>query len=325
MKMDRKRVPIEIRRLVANHLESVRETEIGCNVKDAHIGNDVCPIYRPDLKDVAYYQFEVKSADESSIGFILVSAGEHDFPIPHWSMESPPISTILEDDAKKHGKKAGKIYKVDALAYILEEDTGEEAARLGSMPGLIKNIPSNLSGYVGNISLSESVIDGAFETDEKPEKIKHKITKKESKNPKHEIQNVKSWGEFRSQFAKTFKPHLDMLKESARKTWDAEKLIRKYGEGIFSGKPFLVPFLESEYSYDIHGEAAKHVKVNILKRPNCMDVAELICEDPKLGREANFTLKIKYANNELEKLDFFIVTEDTPSNEKEKIGLKEEV
>lgn len=323
MKVNKKDVPIEIRRLVANHFESIRESEIGDKIKDACLGEEICPIYRPDIKDVAYFQFEVKSADNESIGFILVSADEHDFPIPHWSLETAPISTLLEYEAKKHDKKAGKIYKLDTLAYILEDDVGEEAARLGNIPGLITDLPENLADYAGNISSSESVVEGTFDTDENPEKIKHNVKKEESKNPKHKIKEPKSWKELKDQFGKSFKQHLELHKKEAKKTWDTEKLIRNFGEGIFAGVPFYIPFLENGYNYDIIGEAKEFVKINIVKRPNCSDVAELICDDPKLGREASFSLKIKYDNNEQEKLEFFIVTHDLPSNEKNNTNLQE--
>ena len=55
MKLKKKKVPIEIRRLVTNHLESIRNSEIGRKFKQAYIGDDVTPIYRPDIKNVARF------------------------------------------------------------------------------------------------------------------------------------------------------------------------------------------------------------------------------------------------------------------------------
>ena len=315
MKIKKNKVPIEIRRLAFNHLESVKDSDEGGAVIGAHIGGEVCPIYRPDIKDVAYYQFEVQSKADESIGFILVSAGEHDFPVAHWSFESLPISTILEEKAKKHGKKPAKLYKVDALSYVLEDDSGEEAARLGDLPGLLEGVPDNLSEFAGKISSSESVVEGG-DTDDKPDKIKHKIKKHESDAPKIKIKDSGTWKNTKEQFGSSFKRHLEMHKNEAKKTWDTEKLIRKFGEGMFVGIPFLVPLLENGYGINVTGEAKAFVGVEIIKRSGCPDVARIICEDPDLGREANFSLKIKYDNNENEKLDFFIVTKDIPSNEK---------
>lgn len=323
MKLKSKNIPIEIRRLVANHFESIRNSDVGSELGDAHLASEVVSIYRPDLKDIAYYQFEVVSPDDKPKGFMLVSTDDHDFPIPHWSMESLPVSTILEEDAKGKGKKGNKIYRVDTLAYVLEDDAGEEVSRVGDMPGLISELPDNVADYAGSISSSESVAEGAGATDEKPENIKHKLKKSEGKAPKPKIHGAKSWQEFKGKFGEAFKQHLELHRKNARKSWDIEKLARKFGEGIFANKAFHVPLLEEGYTFDVMGDGEKFVKTNIIKRKNSPDVIELLCDDPGLGKEVDFSIKIKYDSNEHEKLDFFIVTADVPSNEKNNPEIQE--
>lgn len=315
MKVKKAKVPIEIRRLVANHLESIRDNEMGSKLKEAHIGEDVYPIYRPDLKNIAYYQFELKSIEGNNVGFFIVSNGEHDFPIPHWSSKSLPISEILINKAKDNNKKGNKIYKVDALAYILEDANGDEASSHGTIPGLLEGVPENLADYSDKISASESVFDGSHPNDDKFENIKHRTKNTGSRNKaKYTMTKPKSWGELKSKYAKTYKAHLDVHKQNAKEDWDIEKLVRKFGEGIYAGKPFRIPFLSNDYSYKVIGNESKYVTINILKRTNGPDVAEILCKDPKIGKEGDFSLQIKYSNNEIEKLDFFIVSENTPSN-----------
>jgi hypothetical protein len=48
--------------MAAQHLESLRGSGIGYNVDDLYLGENVCPVYRPDIKGPAYYEFEVLKA-----------------------------------------------------------------------------------------------------------------------------------------------------------------------------------------------------------------------------------------------------------------------
>lgn len=122
-------LPIETRRLAAQHLESLRGTELAAGADDAHLGPTAVPIYRPDIDDIAYYELTVvgvavqpsrllthgfvatarptattrrrtrstldqpaKADAGTPIGFIVASNGRHDFPIAHWSLDRLPPS-----------------------------------------------------------------------------------------------------------------------------------------------------------------------------------------------------------------------------------------
>jgi hypothetical protein len=188
-------VPIKVRRLAFQHLESLRGSGIGSNVNDLCIGPDVCPIYRPDVDNVAYFEFELlKStgpapehrtdlvADVAKInvltspgpakvysslefpadrlstlspilgtrsiqGFIQVSTGEHDFPIPHWSLEHPPVSRELERQADIAKKKIARVLKLDALCYAAEDQSEAEVGLVGQRPVFTDNLPANLERF----------------------------------------------------------------------------------------------------------------------------------------------------------------------------------
>jgi hypothetical protein len=55
-------VPIEIRRVAAQHLESLHGTEIAAGADDAHLGPTAVPVYRPDVEGIAYYELSVVGA-----------------------------------------------------------------------------------------------------------------------------------------------------------------------------------------------------------------------------------------------------------------------
>ena len=171
MSIELAKVPLPIRRKAAQHLESIRGTPMAPNARNAHLSDEVWPVYRPDLEEVAYYEFgvelgsgprrlvtspaelsELLAAERKTVtarsrrteaslkeragasrsvsrGFIVVSTGPHDFPIPHWSLDRAPVSAQLEASAEKGGA-IERIYRLDALAYVAEFE-GRHAGRTG--------------------------------------------------------------------------------------------------------------------------------------------------------------------------------------------------
>src|SRR5882762_8884489 len=106
MRVKSQETPQDLRRRVANKLESIRGTPMAPGGDAARLGDEACPIYRPDIEGVAYWEFDVvglKSTQarehegrSSGVGFMLASAGRHDVPIPHWSLTAEPPSRALE-------------------------------------------------------------------------------------------------------------------------------------------------------------------------------------------------------------------------------------
>ncbi|MHB8789990.1 MAG: hypothetical protein ACYDBT_08945 [Desulfobulbaceae bacterium] len=364
MKIKQSKISISVRRIAAQHLESLRGTKIGYNVDDLYLGDDVCPIYRPDMKDPAYYEFEVlkftrknpenrddlvsdiaktnvlerggyikvynNSAFPSGLiekdlqdrfenpiqGFIIVSTNDHDFPISHWSLDHPPVSFFFDNEAKKEKKKIKRIYKLDALSYISEDENGQEVSSLGQKPSLIKNLPSNISDFAGKIN---SVIPKTINTSRTPDVSRMKASayeKRGQKPPNLKMERFISWDTLKTDYVKAFKPMLESLKIKAAKSWQVERSIREYGEGIEVGKPHYVPLLEKDFTVSVSGEASEYVKVRIVQRPKEFSSIELICEEKSISRESSFSLYIKYGNKGEEKLEFFLYRRDMPTNEK---------
>jgi hypothetical protein len=75
----------------------------------------------------AYYEVGVDQG-----GYIVVSTGAHDVPVPHWSDEGEPISAALRAQAAERGVVARRLYKLDSLAYAAEDDREELAAEIGA-------------------------------------------------------------------------------------------------------------------------------------------------------------------------------------------------
>jgi hypothetical protein len=337
-------VPLAVRRSAAQRLESVRGTEVGRGADAARFGREVCPIYRPDLDEIAYYEFELtvggrpvrlltpealssrvferktrqrataepdRPERKTGRGFIVASAGRHDFPIPHWSLESPPPSRVLERLAAREQKEVVRVLKLDALAYVAEDAEGERAATLGDLPKLVKGLPHDLRKWSGRISSVAARPAGDMSDDEPAGD--HRVERSGEGPPELKPVEVESWQEFKDRYADTFGPFLAQLERQAHEAWEIDRLVAEFGEGVIVGESHRVALLHEEAKIDVSGEAAGSVSVRMVERGGAPSAVEIhaysLPEDPK----ADLELHITYANQEEERLSFFVVSTDVPS------------
>ncbi len=94
--------------------------------KDARVGSSL-PLFRPDVKGVAYYEFAVAPR-----GFLIVSTGAHDIPVASFSHLSPPHSQRLVAQAGVAAAEM-RIHRLSDAAY-LGEASGRVVAHLGTFP-----------------------------------------------------------------------------------------------------------------------------------------------------------------------------------------------
>lgn len=364
MRVKLSEVPISVRRMAAQHLESLRGSGLAPNVDELYLGDLVCPIYRPDLAQVAYYEFEVLKAtptlpeirpdllpgviklnlgdagylknyrsDSFPVelldkelqvrasrplqGFIMVATGEHDHPIPHWGLEGLPPSYLVETKAATAKTKAvRKIFRMDALCYVGEDEKENQLAVLGQLPSLIKGLPEKLDGYAGKIS---SVVQtpgaaGAADTT----RMKAAVSRKSGAKPLAlEFTSATNWAGMKKSFTTNFAPLLRQLQTRvASGPWAVEKAAREMGEGILAGKPHTLALLSSKFSLEVSGEGARQVKVRVLKRPGNGAAVELLCPTLPKGQELSFTVTVTYEDQTKEVLPFFVYSRDIPSSHK---------
>jgi hypothetical protein len=124
-------VPTTFRRRAARFLERAVGDEATWP-DGAELGSVAHRVERPDVEDVAYYEFEVEP-----VGFLVVSTGEHDGPIPHWNSDGRPIGRVLEERAE--GGPLARILWVDRLRYVGEDPDGNRIAVRGRAVPRIRN------------------------------------------------------------------------------------------------------------------------------------------------------------------------------------------
>ena len=309
MRIPASQVPLAVRRRAAQHLESVRETEIGVNARTARLAADVSPIRRPDKTAVAYYEFEVEPQ-----GFIVVSAGEHDHPIPHFSFDLAPVSRRLEALAEESGKTVARVYKLDALSYAGEDAGGRKVAQLGDLPMLVEGLPADLEQARGQIAESVAAPDSPSADDANLNGAKHTVTTTGAKPAPIRLRAFKSWPDLKKSYAAGLRPFLAELERRAAEVWAIDDLVAKFGEGIMTGRPHRVALLEPQAQAVLAGEAADAVRLQRIEKPGAPPVLELSAATTPFDREANFDLTITYASGLTERLSFFLVAPDTKSN-----------
>jgi hypothetical protein len=324
------KVPVGVWRQAARHLESIRTTPIGEGADAAVLGPVACPIYRPDVKGIAYWEFEIVGLKQTrpagvkdprlgtGTGFVVISAGRHDVPVPHWSLDRNPPSRALEAQLEK-ATQAATIYKIDALCYAAEDTGRKYLAHLGQFPPLVQ-LPAaaqKLTSSPGSAHYAPATPVSArvVPTDAKPPELVATIGG--LKPPAAKMTAWGSWAKVKQGYASTFQRQLQALAARAETRWVIEDQLAKFGEGIHAGQSLSVPLLKPGRAA-LAGDGAKLVKMTTLRRK--APTVQLTALDSETKGEVHFTLEISYTDGTTESLPFFVIPTGTPSNNRPPIG-----
>jgi hypothetical protein len=284
----------------------------------ARLGEEACPLYRPDIKGIAYWELEIAGLNTVSrngsngkrtkggSGFLVLSTGRHDAPLPHWSMELEPPSRALEAQAKDGG--VAKVFKLDALAYVAEDAKGNYLTHIGQFPPMPEGLPATAPKDSATSSL-ETHPTTATKTDSRVSKQEAKQTG--ARAPKPKVKAWPSWGQAKKQYASAYSLHLTALRASKEPIWQIEDLVAKLGEGIHEGERLTVPLLRAGKA-ELLGDGARSVEMRMLDRKP--PAVELLADGAKEKAEQEFQLRLSYDDGTSETLTFFAVPKGTPSN-----------
>jgi hypothetical protein len=100
--------------------------------KEAVVADSAYAFFRPDLPNVAYYEFPVRNSHtRAPAGFIIVSTGPHDYPVTQWSTTGKSNAEKLEQKAAKLGKRGSRYYVLDVISFAVEDQQGRLIDQLG--------------------------------------------------------------------------------------------------------------------------------------------------------------------------------------------------
>jgi hypothetical protein len=259
---------------------------------------------------------EGEAASAGAFGFIVVSAGAHDHPVPHWSFDSEPVSRRLESLAAGGGSEVVRIYRLDALSYVGEDHDGQLVGQLGAIPIPMDGGPADLEQARGRITSVVAAASSKVDDHELAADAEHVVTRRGPKPPRRKFRKIGSWAELRDSYAESFGPFLTDLKRRAAEAWKIDELVAEFGEGIIVGRPHRVALLEPEAAVDLSGEAADVVAAEIIEKPGTPPVLELVAAPSPFDREADFMVTIAYASGLTERLPFFMVAAGSKSRKR---------
>jgi hypothetical protein len=294
----------------------MRGTPMAKGAEASRIGPQATPMLRPDVKGVAYYEFQVVAAGKAEAGragFIIASTGGHDVPIPHFSFERPPVSEQLAATARKAKASVAAIHKVDALCYVGEDAAGALVAQAGPIPPLLRGWPKDPA--------ARTAVTTSFAAP--PKRGKDDATAAEAKHAVHttgptattlERMEWKGWADYKHQYAASFAPLLAALRERAARQWQVEALAREFGEGVPTGTTRRVALLEPTATVQVAGDGSGQVRAQVRQPGSGPPVLELVAAPTRLPNELGFSVALRYPSGLEETLQFFLVSPGTPSS-----------
>ena len=323
MRVPLEKVPIGVVRLAARHLESIRGAPLAGGADAAMLGPEACPLFRPDVRGVAYWEFQIVGLKRpapkgvknarlgTGTGFLVVSAGRHDVPVPHWSLDRNAPSHALEQQFTDvaGAPTVAAVWRIDSLCYVAEDAGKQYLGHLGQFPPLVV-LPAaaqKLSSYPGGMVAADA--NGA-PTDKGASKLV--VTATGKKPPAAKMQRWETWAQAKQGYRKAFGKQLAAQKTRAAARWEIEDLLAKFGQGIHAGTSLVVPLLKPGKAA-VAGDGVKLVRMGVVKQPG--PAVELAALDSPTKGEVQFTLEITYADGTSESLPYFVVPSGTPSNQ----------
>ncbi|WP_372728835.1 hypothetical protein [Nocardioides sp.] len=323
MRVPFEEVPLDVRRRAARAVATLVGDKLSptrLRKAEPRFG-EATPVYRPDLRDIAYWEIEIAGLStalprpegdtgRAEQGFILVSTGAHDVPVPHFSLDLAPPSRQLDELGSIH-----RVLKLDALCYAGVDRRGKLIGHIGSMPPKLAGVPRSLprqlpAGHATSVATAER----GTEDGEKAEG--QRIKRSREKRP-IKLTEWRSWEELTKGYADTYRLHLSALAERAARQWETEELTDTYGEGIHSGTTHTVWLLE-EGEFSLEGAGAELVRAELIAEPLPPKLVLKPRADVSV-EDTNVEVHLRYANGE-EVLRYFIVPDQAPSTAGASLG-----
>jgi hypothetical protein len=115
-------LPADVIKAAQNHLHMVAAGVTGGEAwRGAELAPFAVPLQRPDVQGPAYYELKiVRGAD--SLGFMVVSTGRHDVPVPEFKTTG---ATKAEQLVASTAGNVHALYRLDSSTFVAEDARGE--------------------------------------------------------------------------------------------------------------------------------------------------------------------------------------------------------
>lgn len=305
-------VPEAVQRRAIQFLEELRGGDLAPEWQDARVNPEARILYRPDMQEVAYYEFTVEKPTDTGYepaGYIQLASGDHDYVMTQWDVSGMSPTQELAELAPL-GIVLTEFYKLDALSYAAEYEEltaiglavkADDVINLGDLPGRIEGlaaIPQEPAELMGDSNDSED-----NEVHEGPEEL-----------PLLEQEDWDSWAALKAGYTEEYAPMLASLKQRASKAWELQDNLSQQGESLIKGDVRIVHGLPSQTLSAINvtgtGAAAQYLQQEQLSDNGTLTGVRLTVLDEPTDPQAYlpFEVGLQYTNNATETIKYAIVS-----------------
>ena len=246
--------PIELHRRAADFLEERRDLH-GGGWADARLDGTAEPIFEPGITGPAYYEYALVDDNGDPRGYILLSTGEHDFPVPVAALGGAAPSQQLEELADRADLK---VFRLGHDAFVAEADGAKVAELGGGGTGRLVGFDPAWLELPHSASAGSTRWDPQGGLVESPPSVGSTI----------HFEPWKDWPTQRDGYADNHDPLLTIRARNAQRHWDTEKMLAAHGEALQPGDFRDVPLLaRGGARWKVSGAGADHVSVERVQRP----------------------------------------------------------
>ena len=305
-------VPEALQRRAVEFLEELRGSDLAPEWRDARLHPEPHPLYRPDIRAPAYYEFPVVKPTGTGYyepaGFIQLATGDHDYVITLWDMTGRSPTQELADLAPR-GVVLTKFYRLNSLSYAAEYEeyhlhgiavVADDVINLGDLPNRIEGldaIPEEPAELV-----TETIDSAGNREYEGPEEL-----------PLLEESSWDSWAALKDGYAEEYAPLLASLEQRASEEWELERNVIEYGESLVKGDVRTVYGLPSRtlHSIKVEGDpmAIEYLQQEQLSDEGTLTGLRLTVLDEPTDPDGylRFVVKLEYTNDATEAINYAIV------------------
>ncbi len=241
-------------------------------------------------------------------GFIILSAGEHDYPIAHWASSGQPLTWKLEQQAADIGETAVRFYKLDALAYAAENENAKRVATIGTQPLKISGMDPAWLDNPPDVTMSQWTPNLALPDDSNADQITGTfVISGPTPPPSLEFSGWDSWDAMKAGYSDSYGILAEVTRRHASGLWGAESAIATYGYPLFNGQAYALPLLWQDPTISLYGDGAEDVGTEVITRSGLPPLLNITALDSQPGEAIRLRATIDYENGFTEQIAFVIV------------------
>ncbi|MEZ4371937.1 MAG: hypothetical protein R3B07_13980 [Polyangiaceae bacterium] len=290
------RMPLAVHRRAARYFEAIRLTS-DSNWFDAHLGSHATPMLRPGVRGPAYWEVAVEGSRGEPLGYILLSTGEHDFPVVGAARGGEPPSVQLRRMASLSGAQVTRIWAPAPFVFVAEDRAGVEVARLGSLPERMEGVDASALDLPDSARRGTSIVEpGKAPVVHTPEALAGL-----------RMQPFASWDEYKRVMGSESRLEQAIVERNAAPFWRSERQVERTAQELSSDDAVRIQILQrGKASFEVSGSDAERVEVTRESGPageQWLRVRALSAPESGVG---DAKISLTYASGEREVLGFAI-------------------